>query len=179
MSVNYLRTNSKLYVQQLQPLLSTPQILPEPAQRHVHDLNMTPTPTPALPKSLEVSANTISRPDVSDIIPRIQRPEPAQHTSLVPDPNMTPIPALLKSLEATTSTLSRPDPSDLPRIQRLTRESCDIHRQINALNVRDASIISELKQLNATYIPGSLKADPSKHPLFFIPPLFLSIHHTV
>lgn len=47
--------------------------------------------------------------------------------------------------------------SDIPRIQRLTRESCDIRRQINADSVRYANITSELKQLKAPYIPGPLK----------------------
>ena len=76
-----------------------------------------------------------------------------------------------KSFEVTTpsNTTSRPDASDIPEIQRLTRESCDIRRQINADSVRDASIISKLKQLNATYIPGPLKVgttDSSKHQPF-------------
>ena len=58
--------------------------------------------------------------------------------------------------------------SDVPEIQRLTRESCDLRRQINADSVRDASIITKLKQLNANYIPGPLKvgiSDSSKHQL--------------
>ena len=136
---------------------------PEPAQRQslVSD-----TPTPALPKSSEVTASTISHPVVSDK-PRIQRPEPAQRQPLVPDPSMTPTPPKSSEVATGTSATSRPDVLDKARIQRLTRESCDIHRQICALNVRDASIISELKELNAPYIPGPPKADYSKHRAFF------------
>ena len=80
-----------------------------------------------------------------------------------------PIPTQPKSFEVTTTSnnpIPRPDTSDIPEIQRLTRESCDIRRQINADSVRDASIISKLKQLNATYIPGPLKVgDSGKHQL--------------
>ena len=83
-----------------------------------------------------------------------------------------PIPTQPKSFEVTTTSnnpIPRPDTSDIPEIQRLTRESCDIRRQINADSLRDASIISKLKQLNATYIPGPLKvggfSDSSKHQL--------------
>ena len=90
------------------------------------------------------------------------------------------IPTQPKSFEATTTTSSsnsksRPNASDMPEIQRLTRESCDIRRQINADSVRDASIIAKLKQLNSPYIPGPLKVgnpDSSKHQLSS-PPLFI------
>ncbi|KAF8799813.1 hypothetical protein BYT27DRAFT_7200793 [Phlegmacium glaucopus] len=83
--------------------------------------------------------------------------EPTQRQSPVPGVkmmNMTPIPAPQRP---TTDTISRPKVSDVPKIQRLTRESCDIRRQITADAARDATIISELKQLNAAYIPQPLK----------------------
>lgn len=115
--------------------------------------------------------------------PLLVEPASAQRQSLVPaNQKITPpIPTQPKSFEvATTSniTISRPDASDIPEIQRLTRESCDIRRQINADSVRDASIISKLKQLNATYIPGPLKvggiSDSGKHQLSLT--LLLSVY---
>ena len=155
--------------------------MPEPAQRQslVPEPNLTPIPT--LPKSLEVATSTVSRPEVSDL----SRIQPAQRQPFVPHPNThpntTPIPALPKSSDAaTTSTISRPNASDIPRIQRLTRESCDISRQINASSVRYANIISELKQLNSTFIPGPLKVgtpDSSKHQPSFLSPSPLYIQH--
>lgn len=113
-------------------------------------------------------------------LPISTQPEPAvQRRPVIPDQkNMTPpIPTQPKLFETTTASNSnsRPDVSDVPEIQRLTRESCDLRRQINADSVRDASIITKLKQLNAPYIPGRLKAgvpDSSKHQLSF--PLCLS-----
>jgi hypothetical protein len=99
-------------------------------------------------------------------------PEPAaQRQLLVPDAKMIPILALPQnSLEVSTTSItsSRPNASDMPRIQRLTRESCGIRRQIKADSVRDAEIISELKQLKSLYIPDPLDVgipDASKHQL--------------
>ena len=67
-----------------------------------------------------------------------------------------------RSLEATTvTTLSRAKASDVPKIQRLTREACDLRRQFTADTIRDAAIISELKQLNAAFIPRPLLKDDS------------------
>ena len=80
-----------------------------------------------------------------------------------------PIPTQPKSFEATT-TSNRPNASDVPEIQRLTRESFDIRRQIKADSVRDACIISKLKQLKAAYIPDPLKggiSDSGKRQLSF------------
>lgn len=102
-------------------------------------------------------------------------PEPAQQHFPVSDTktmSITPIPAPQASLEAATVTDSRPKGSDLLKIQRLTRESCDIRRQITADTVRDAAIISELQQLNSAFIPRPLKvietADAGKYRLFFL-----------
>jgi len=58
-----------------------------------------------------------------------------------------------------TGAIVRPKSSDIPKIQRLTRESCDIRRQITADSIRDASIIAELQQLNASFIPRLLKIE--------------------
>jgi hypothetical protein len=75
----------------------------------------------------------------------------------VPDAKTMDMPAPQMSFEVTTCTNSRPDASDISKFHHLTRASCEIRRRINADSVQDASIISELKRLNAPYIPGPLK----------------------